>query len=146
MTEKSLGKIDTRGVVPKEFVFRIVHFNVACLWTGMWLRMTLLWYKPCCFSNINYFVIMLTRYWSLSQPLVTFSFTPNHRFGDKVNNCNMAYYSKTVTIRSFLKFSYLLMAKVRVCSPEEKWHVRDFIFIFVDQIRKMRITRGSPTV
>ena len=35
------------------------------LWTGM--RVTLLWYKPCCFSNANYFVIMLTRYWSLSQ-------------------------------------------------------------------------------
>ena len=26
-----------------------------------------LWYKPCCFSNVNYFVIVLTRYWSLSQ-------------------------------------------------------------------------------
>ena len=64
---------------------------------------------------------MLTR--SCTGPYhnqVTFSFTPNYRFGDKVNNCNMAYYSKTVTIRSFLKFSYLLMAKVRVCSPEEK--------------------------
>ena len=37
------------------------------LWTGVRLRVTLLWYKPCCFSNVNYFVIMLTRYWSLSQ-------------------------------------------------------------------------------
>ena len=31
------------------------------------LRLTLLWYKPCCFSNATYCVIMLTRYWSLSQ-------------------------------------------------------------------------------
>ena len=37
------------------------------LWTGVRLRMTLLWYKRCCFSNANYFVIMLTRYQSLSQ-------------------------------------------------------------------------------
>ena len=27
------------------------------LWTGMRLRVTLLWYKPCFFSNVNYFVI-----------------------------------------------------------------------------------------
>ena len=37
------------------------------LWTGVRLRLTLLWYKCCCFSNVNYFVIMPTRYWSLSQ-------------------------------------------------------------------------------
>ena len=30
-------------------------------------RVTKWWYKPCCFSNINYLVIMLSRYWSLSQ-------------------------------------------------------------------------------
>ena len=30
-------------------------------------RVTRWWYKPCCFSNINYSVIMLSRYWSLSQ-------------------------------------------------------------------------------
>ena len=35
--------------------------------TEVRLRMTLLWCKPCCFSNVNYFVIMLTRYWSLPQ-------------------------------------------------------------------------------
>ena len=27
------------------------------LWTGMRLRVTLLWYKPCFFSNVDYFVI-----------------------------------------------------------------------------------------
>ena len=32
------------------------------LWKGMRLRVTLLWYKPCSFSDANYFVIMLTRY------------------------------------------------------------------------------------
>ena len=37
------------------------------LWTRVRLRVTLLWYKPCCFSDVNYLVIMLTRYWSLSQ-------------------------------------------------------------------------------
>ena len=37
------------------------------LWTGVRLRVTLLWYKHCCFSNTNYFVIMLTRYWSPSR-------------------------------------------------------------------------------
>ena len=30
-------------------------------------RVTRWWYKPCCFSNINYLVIMLSRYGSLSQ-------------------------------------------------------------------------------
>ena len=37
------------------------------LWTEVRLRVTLLWYKPSCFSNVNYYVIMLTRSWSLSQ-------------------------------------------------------------------------------
>ena len=36
-------------------------------WTGARLRSTLLWYQNCCFSNVYYFVIMLTRYWSLSH-------------------------------------------------------------------------------
>ena len=50
----------------------MVHFTVACLvakpfWTGMRLRLTLLWYKRCYFSNVNYSVIILTGYWSLSQ-------------------------------------------------------------------------------
>ena len=48
----------------------LVHFTVACLpslSTGVRLRLTLLWYKPYCFSNANYFVVMLTRYWSLLQ-------------------------------------------------------------------------------
>ena len=35
--------------------------------TEVRLRVTLLWYKPSCFSNVNYYVIMLTRSWSLSQ-------------------------------------------------------------------------------
>ena len=35
--------------------------------TGMRLRLTLLWYKRCYFSNVNYSVIILTGYWSLSQ-------------------------------------------------------------------------------
>ena len=30
-------------------------------------KVTLLWYKTCCFSNVDYFVIMLTRNWSLSK-------------------------------------------------------------------------------
>ena len=29
--------------------------------------LTLSWYKPCCFSNANYFVIILTWFWSLWQ-------------------------------------------------------------------------------
>ena len=29
--------------------------------------LTLSWYKPCCFSNPNYFVIILTWFWSLWQ-------------------------------------------------------------------------------
>ena len=37
------------------------------LWTGVKLRATLLCYKHCCFSNVNFFIIILTRYWSLSQ-------------------------------------------------------------------------------
>ena len=37
------------------------------LFAGVRLRFTLLWYKPRCLSNVNYFVIMLTKYWSLSQ-------------------------------------------------------------------------------
>ena len=37
------------------------------LWIGVKLRLTLLWYKHCCFSNVNYFVRILTRYWYLSQ-------------------------------------------------------------------------------
>ena len=46
----------------------IVHFTVVCLVAKPLNRVTLLWYKPCCFSNANYkmHVIMLTRYWSLS--------------------------------------------------------------------------------
>ena len=43
-----------------------------CAWlpsllTGVRLRVTLLCYKPCCFPNVNCPVIILTRYWSLSQ-------------------------------------------------------------------------------
>ena len=50
----------------------IVYFTIAWLVAKPLnrceaMRVTLLWYKPCCFSNVNYFVIMLTRYWSLSQ-------------------------------------------------------------------------------
>ena len=30
-----------------------------------WPRVTLLWYQRCFFSNVYYFVIMRTRYWSL---------------------------------------------------------------------------------
>lgn len=37
------------------------------LWIGVRLRMTLLWYKRCSFSHVNYFVIKQTRYWSLSR-------------------------------------------------------------------------------
>ena len=48
-----------------------VHFTVAYFVakpkTGVRLKVTLLCYKCCCFSNVNYFVIMLTKYWSLSQ-------------------------------------------------------------------------------
>ena len=33
----------------------------------MRLRLTLLWYKPRRLSNLNYFVITLTRYWSLPR-------------------------------------------------------------------------------
>ena len=40
---------------------------LSSLWTGVRLRVTLLWYKPCCFSNANYFVIMLPGYWSLTH-------------------------------------------------------------------------------
>ena len=42
-----------------------------CAWlpsllTGVRLKITLLlWYKPCCFSNVNWFVVKLTSYWSL---------------------------------------------------------------------------------
>ena len=36
------------------------------LWRAVKLRMNLLWYKLCCFSDVNYFVIILNRYWSLS--------------------------------------------------------------------------------
>ena len=43
-----------------------------CAWlpsllTGVRLRVTMLCYKPCCFPNVNCPVIILTRYWSLSQ-------------------------------------------------------------------------------
>ena len=41
--------------------------RLRSLWTGVRLRVTLLWYKLCCSSNENSFVIMLTRYWSLPQ-------------------------------------------------------------------------------
>ena len=41
--------------------------SLPSLWTEVRLRVTLLWYKPSCFSNVNYYVIMLTRFWSLSQ-------------------------------------------------------------------------------
>ena len=44
-----------------------LHAWLPSLWTGVRLRVTLLWYKPCYFSNTNYFVIMLSRYWFLSQ-------------------------------------------------------------------------------
>ena len=37
------------------------------LLTGVRLRVTLLWYKPYCFSKVNCLVVMLTRYWSLLQ-------------------------------------------------------------------------------
>ena len=47
-----------------------VHFTVRswlpCLSTGVRLGVTLFSYKSCCFLNLNYFVVMLTRYWSLS--------------------------------------------------------------------------------
>ena len=44
----------------------------VCAWLpslsiGVRLRVTMLWYKSCCFSNVNCFVFKLTRYWSLSQ-------------------------------------------------------------------------------
>ena len=52
----------------------------------MRLRMTLLWYKPYCFSN----VIMLSTYWSLSQH----GQLQPQRLGNEVHNCKMAY-SKT---------------------------------------------------
>ena len=44
-----------------------LHAWLPSLWTGVRLWVTLLWYKPCYFSNVNDFVIMLTRYWSPSQ-------------------------------------------------------------------------------
>ena len=43
-------------------VRNVLHFLFGCLpslWTGVRLRVILLWHKPCCFSNVNYFVIML---------------------------------------------------------------------------------------
>ena len=40
---------------------------LSSLWTGVRLGVTLLWYKPCCFSNANYFVILLPGYWSLTH-------------------------------------------------------------------------------
>ena len=62
-----------------KFFFALCQYNCAlqlilqlCTWlpslsTGVRLRVTLLWYKPCCFSNVHCLVIMLTRHWSLSQ-------------------------------------------------------------------------------
>ena len=45
-----------------------VHFTVTCLveqdWSWRWHCYNK---KPCCFWDVNDFVIMLTRYWSLSQ-------------------------------------------------------------------------------
>ena len=51
----------------------MVHFIVASLVAKPLNRSEakegggggLLGYKTCCFSNVNYFVIMLSRYWSL---------------------------------------------------------------------------------
>ena len=44
-----------------------LHAWLPSLWTEVRLWLTLLWHKPYCFPKINYFVIMLIRYWSLSQ-------------------------------------------------------------------------------
>ena len=48
------------------FAHKAVVMVLPSLWTGVRLRLTLFWCKCCCFSYINYLVIMLTRYWSLS--------------------------------------------------------------------------------
>ena len=50
----------------------IVHFTVACLVAKSLNRSEAkgdlgMIQKRCCFSNTNYFVIMLSRYWFLSQ-------------------------------------------------------------------------------
>ena len=44
-----------------------LHASLPNLWTGVRLGVTLLWYRRSCISNVNYFVLMLTRYCSLSQ-------------------------------------------------------------------------------
>ena len=48
-------------------LFLQLHAWLPSLWKGVWLKVTLIWYKHCCFLNTNYFVSMLTWYWSLSQ-------------------------------------------------------------------------------
>ena len=70
------------------------HFTVACLVAkplnrseakvDLVMIQTLL-------SNANYLVIMLTRYWSLSQQ-GHLSFTLNQRLGNLVHNCEMAHF------------------------------------------------------
>ena len=50
----------------------IVHFTGVCLVAKPFNRsetkgQIMLWYKSCYFSNVNCFVVKLTRYWSLSQ-------------------------------------------------------------------------------
>ena len=54
-----------------ERLLRIIHFAVACLIAKPLNRSDakgdLDMNKPCCFSNVNYHVIVLIRHWSLSQ-------------------------------------------------------------------------------
>ena len=71
------------------------------LGTGVRLRLTLLWYKPCCFLNANYFVIMLTRYWSLSQYI-------SNSWGTNSLNINVVTTPTSTPHSNRVKFSNVL--------------------------------------
>ena len=74
----------------------VLHFTVACLVAKLCNRskakVPLLWYKPCCFLNVNFLVFKLIRYWSLSQQDYTRVFA------------NFCEFTITTTRRKSLRF------------------------------------------
>ena len=65
--DKKLGLANNCFFIKKQLSILQLRGWLPSLLIGVSLRVTLLWYKSCCFSNANFLVIMLTRYSSLSQ-------------------------------------------------------------------------------
>ena len=94
-------------------LYCISHFKVlhVCLVTWPWmparLEVTLLWYRPLCFSHLNANKLALeqlhlhSRRRSLYQNRVTSSLTAIQRLGHWADNCKMIYLA--LTLRAWCK-------------------------------------------